>query len=69
MVPTTITGMAPASGNPAPRLNTARYAAIIIRSPWAKLMSLRIPNTMARPTAISAYRLPALRAFTTCWIA
>ena len=53
-VPSTMIGKLAASDSPAPRLNTARYAPIIIRSPCAKLIRRRIPKTIASPTAINA---------------
>ena len=60
MVPTRASRPATGSGRPASKpANTAGRPPTIITSPWAKLMSRRMPKMIARPTAISAYRLPA----------
>jgi hypothetical protein len=53
-VPATTIGSASGSDRPAPSAKNAMYAAIIITSPWAKLIRRRIPKTIASPTAISA---------------
>jgi hypothetical protein len=41
-------------GRPAASSTSAAKAPTIIMSPWAKLVILRMPNTMERPMATSA---------------